>query len=546
MSGLRKRAGKARQAAAAAPVAAAESADSLRKITGIAIGIGAVLLAGLAAFLLLRSPGKLAQPPVASATTVAPVTLAVLPFANLSSDPEQEYFSDGLTEEILNQLAQVDALIVTARTSSFSFKGRNEDVRVIAQKLGVTNLLEGSIRKEGKQLRITTQLVSGKDGAHLWSKSYDRQLSSVFALQEEIAKDVASALSIKLDVGATSRARGGTNNLDAWDKYLQAVAQLNKGFTMDSATQAVQLAREAVALDPAFARARETLVRALAGLHVWKPADAAALSAEIVQVAQGTVKLAPDSIQALRIRLDQLTRQHKWLEAEALIKSAARTPGGIGMQSGFLFLVGRLGEMVPEFQRICQQDPVSIACSGSLQSLLTASGRFADAEAEYQRSKGLDGGHIESDAVAMVRNSRMGVDPKIILAQYRSLLKDRNLPLARDTSQVDRIDSMAAASAFLRRISEDPANQEAFRMAIIAYYASAIGDTDLAMKTMRHGVVDMGGGLANLWVASSPETRTDPRFRQMLRDTGLIDFFRSSGKWNDFCEPVGKDDFQCH
>ncbi len=136
------------------------------------------------------------------------MTLAVLPFANLSSDPEQEYFSDGLTEEILNQLAQVDALSVTARTSSFSFKGKNEDVRVIAQKLGVSNLLEGSIRKEGNQLRITAQLVSGKDGAHLWSKTYDRELSGVFALQEEIAKDVASALSIKLDVGENAAGQG--------------------------------------------------------------------------------------------------------------------------------------------------------------------------------------------------------------------------------------------------------------------------------------------------------------------------------------------------
>ena len=148
----------------------------------------------------------------------------MLPFANLSSDPDQEYFSDGLTEEILNQLAQINALSVTGRTSSFSFKGKNEDVRTIARKLGVGNLLEGSIRKEGRQLRITAQLVNGKDGAHLWSQTYDRELSGVFALQEEIAKDVASALSIKLDVGETRRAKGGTTTVDAWDKYLQAAA----------------------------------------------------------------------------------------------------------------------------------------------------------------------------------------------------------------------------------------------------------------------------------------------------------------------------------
>ncbi len=122
----------------------------------------------------------------------------------------------------------------------------------------------------------------------------------------------------------TRRAKGGTTNLEAWDKYLQAVAQLNKGYTMDSATLAVQFSREAVALDPTFARARETLVRALAGLHVWKPADAAALSTEIVEVSTGTVTLAPDSVQAQRIRFDQFVRQHKWLEAQSLIQATAR------------------------------------------------------------------------------------------------------------------------------------------------------------------------------------------------------------------------------
>ncbi len=154
----------------------------------------------------------------------------MLPFANLSSDPEQEYFSDGLTEEILNQLAQIEGLAVTARTSSFSFKGKNEDVRAIGGKLGVGNLLEGSIRKEGKQLRITAQLVSSKDGAHIWSQAYNRELSGVFQLQEQIAKDVAQALSIKLDVGDTRRAKGGTTNLEAFDKYLRAGALLGKGY----------------------------------------------------------------------------------------------------------------------------------------------------------------------------------------------------------------------------------------------------------------------------------------------------------------------------
>jgi TolB-like protein len=146
----------------------------------------------------------------------------VLPL-QFSSDPEQEYFSDGLTEEILNQLAQVKALRLTVRTSSFAFKGKNEDLRVIGEKLGVANLLEGSVRKAGNELRITAQLINAADGTNRWSKTYVRKLEDVFAVQEQIARDVASALSITLDVGSFSRAAGGTNSIEAYDKFLLAL-----------------------------------------------------------------------------------------------------------------------------------------------------------------------------------------------------------------------------------------------------------------------------------------------------------------------------------
>lgn len=130
--------------------------------------------------------------------------MAVLPFENLSPDKDQEYFADGLSEEILNQVAQIEGLRVTARSSSFSFKGKNEDARVIGQKLDVANLLEGSVRKDGTHLRINAQLIDARDGGEVFSKSYNRELDEVFELQEEIARDVALALSVKLDVGETS------------------------------------------------------------------------------------------------------------------------------------------------------------------------------------------------------------------------------------------------------------------------------------------------------------------------------------------------------
>jgi len=147
------------------------------------------------------APSATAQP---TSTATVEKSIAVLPFVNMSADKEQEYFSDGLTEELIDRLSHSPDLKVIARTSAFQFKGKNEDVRSIASKLGVANLLEGSVRKAGNELRITAQLIRAADGTHLWSQTYDRKLSDVFKVQDEIAGTVATALNVALRSGASS------------------------------------------------------------------------------------------------------------------------------------------------------------------------------------------------------------------------------------------------------------------------------------------------------------------------------------------------------
>jgi len=205
-----------------------------RRLDRVLIGMIALLIVVLVANRWWPSstapkPAESAAAQAASAGAATPASsaqseksVAVLPFVNLSSDPEQEYFSDGLSEEILNQLAQIAELRVTARTSSFFFKGKNEDLRVIGQQLNARYLLEGSVRKAGNELRITAQLIDALAGSHLWSRTFDRTLNDVFAIQEEIAMAVSGAMSVSLDVGAMARTRGGTTNLEAYDKYLRA------------------------------------------------------------------------------------------------------------------------------------------------------------------------------------------------------------------------------------------------------------------------------------------------------------------------------------
>jgi len=207
-----------------------------------------------------------------SGPTVSENSIAVLPFVNMSHDPEQEYFSDGVAEEILNMLAQVGGLKVTARTSSFQFKGQTLDVPLIGERLNVAAVLEGSVRKSGDVLRITAQLVSTADGFHLWSKTYDRRLDDIFAIQDEIAASIVEEMKIQLNLApesAVSVARIATTT-EAYDLYLQGLYQLNTLFApgqentnMDAPAAALELFRRATAAAPDFAPAWAGSARAL-------------------------------------------------------------------------------------------------------------------------------------------------------------------------------------------------------------------------------------------------------------------------------------------
>jgi TolB-like protein len=172
----------------------------------------------------------------------------------MSSDPEQEYFSDGITEEILNRLASVSGLQVAARTSAFSFKGQNQDVREIAQLLGVSNILEGSVRKADAQVRVTAQLIRASDGFHLWSESYDRKLENIFAIQDDIASQIAAALEISLRIsGQPPGQPAKLVNPEVYDLYLRARAlHRQRG---EGVLQAIELFQQALAIDPEFAPA---------------------------------------------------------------------------------------------------------------------------------------------------------------------------------------------------------------------------------------------------------------------------------------------------
>jgi TolB-like protein/Tfp pilus assembly protein PilF len=523
------------------------------------IGVIALLAVGASVFWLANRAPKVAPKPLEAVTATTSgvmreVTLAVLPFADMSKARDQEYYSDGLTEEILNQLAQIKNLRVTGRTSSFSFKGKNEDLRVIAKKLGVANLLEGSIRKNGKTLRITAQLINGMDGAHLWSQTYDREPKDVFAVQEEIAKDVAKALSIKLDVGNMPRAQGGTTNLEAYDKYLHGRVLFGR-FGNAAVRQSTQYYREAVALDRTFERAWSDLYIALRVAQVFDPANTVALRKELDEVGARIETMNPDAWWTQAALGAKYRSQYKWAKAEEAGKAALATapPSEAEAVGGFAVLmssVGRANEAVTYWQRASQADPLAANISDNLVRALEAAGRSAEAQMERERAKELARDPIDRDAAELTRVwFQKNVDPTMVEARLRHYQEayPGNVSHTLLAYLVGKVGDHQAARAALHKAFDDPANQNGRVMSTLAGYADFYGDRDLALAALRRAHVDMHYFvIPALWTTGEPGLHTDPKFKQIVRDMGLVDYWRSSGNWGDFCTPVGKDDFECH
>jgi len=290
-------------------------------------------------------------------------SIAVLPFSNLSGDPEQEYFSDGLTEEIISALGSIPRLFVIARNSTFTYKGKPVKVQQVAEELGVQYVLEGSVRKAGDRIRITAQLIDALDGHHLWAKRYDRNLSDIFAVQDEITKEIITAMQVKLTEGEQARAAAkGTNNLEAYLKYLQANELIHR-INIESNALAKQLAEEAIALDPEYAMAYKALGQSHM-LDIWlgtskSPKASMAKAMELVQKAI----VLDDSYaeaHALLAYLYTMTKQYdkgiaQAEKAVAINPNSAESHMRLGKTLSF---AGRWEESIPVYKKAIRLNPV--------------------------------------------------------------------------------------------------------------------------------------------------------------------------------------------
>jgi len=393
---------------AAQPRASLSHVTTTRKAV-IAVVAAVAVLAIAVGVWLIGSRAKYG-PSLGSAATPS---IAVMPFVNISSDKEQEYFSDGLAEELLNDLVRIQGLRVAARTSSFQFKGKNEDLRTLAEKLNVGIILEGSVRKEGQKVRITAQLINASDGFHIWSETYDRDLNDVFAVQEDIARSVANSLKVKLLGGNPAVPSGETKNLEAYNAYLQGRYFFERR-DKESLDKALGYYEQAIKLDSSYALAWAQIAQLRAN-----QADRGYLpSKEAYQKARAAAEkaLALDSNLAdanAAFGWIKATYDWDWAGADAAYQRALILEPGNAMvvrsAGGLAATLGRLDEALALHRRAVGLDPLSAAARMNLGIYAYYAGQFDEALAALRKSVEL------SPAIPVVHH----VVARVYLAQGR-------------------------------------------------------------------------------------------------------------------------------
>ena len=370
------------------PTTARSSAAVIsRRSSRVMPAVLAVVLAAIAAYLIVEKPW------MAKSVAFAPPahSIAVLPFVNMSGDKEQEYFSDGLTEELLNALSEINELQVAARTSAFSFKGTNTDIGTIAHKLNVGAVLEGSVRRSANTIRITAQLINAVTGFHLWSKTYDRDLGDVLKLQTEIATSVAGALKVTLLADVAAKVElGGTRNPAAFDAYLRGAKAFSSQRDTKDLPAAIAAYAEAIQLDPHYALA--FAARSLAFSYVAIEAETVAAAREGYDKAQADARaalaLAPDLAQAhlaLALVLEVGTLDFTQANGE-YERALALAPGNaevLRLSGHFAAYMGHFDAGLAALRRAVVLDPLARETHSSLARALYVARRYEEAVAAW-------------------------------------------------------------------------------------------------------------------------------------------------------------------
>jgi TolB-like protein/Tfp pilus assembly protein PilF len=478
-------------------------------------------------------------------------SIAVLPFANLSGDASQEFFSDGMTEEITSALSKVPDLRIVARTSAFEFKGKYENIKSVADALGATYLIEGSVRKAGNRVRITAQLIAGQNGTHIWADDYDRELTDIFATQEDIARAIAAALRTPLGL-ENGKLLVPNRNIgdDDYQQFLMARA-LVRTRGLESLTQATKLLESVVERNPNFAPAWALMAQAYALIPVFHPAVESNVIDDLRKVveaslpraeaaARRSIQLDPngaDGYLSLGLVLDE--RGQFGLAEDLYHKALAldpNNPDGLHRQGLLQAEVGRLKEALATMQVLRVQEPFVPIYNANSASILMLNGKMEEALAMLK---------------SLPQVSNFGLNER--LAQFyagvgqfdEALAALENLP--RDVYPPGMVE---AAVKLLRAASKgtqiSPTDHPYLGTLGFVHFYTGMPDRILEVYDKNIAAAYLNAVVTiSLWHPSLKTVRTTGHFKRIVRAAGIVAYWRQRG-WPDLCHPTTADDFECN
>jgi TolB-like protein/Tfp pilus assembly protein PilF len=470
--------------------------------------------------------------------TTAARSIAVLPFSDLSPDGDQEYFSDGIAEEILNVLARIDGLRVVSRTSSFAFKDKDVSIPDIARQLNVDHVLEGSVRKAGNAVRVTAQLVDVRTDSHLWSETYDRELEDIFAIQDEISGQIVQALKIALGADeqeAMAPPQKPTENLEAYEHYLRGRYFWQRRGA-DNLRHAIDLFERATALDPQFARAWSSLAAAHLTLPEYSGAKAAERHPLAVSTAHKALALDDSLAEAYAVLGVVALNDRKWAEAEAyfLLATASEPKNSTAhiWYSDYLQALGRTRDALKETLIAYQLDPLHPATNIALARIYWGledtdnALKYGGAAWDLGISRGL--------TIQVLANVRLGEYERAsgFAEQLDDLLE---FPVGIVELFVEASMDAAKIPLFVETLMQ---YENAMSMFVLLQCYVGLGEIDEAYRVANMTHPWNGLDVRLMWGRNMAEFHRDPRFTDFVTKLGLLDYWREKG-WPDTCRLVG-------
>jgi serine/threonine protein kinase/tetratricopeptide (TPR) repeat protein len=477
---------------------------------------------------LMRALGSAAPTQIAETPKCRP-SIAVLPFTNMSADPEQEYFCDGMTEEVINALAQLEGLHVVARTSAFAFKGEKIDLREVGRKLNVETVLEGSVRKSGTRLRIAAQLIDVRDGYHLWSKRYDRQMEDVFAIQDEISRFIVDTLKVRLlrdeKAGITGRR---TDDIEAYNLYLKGRYYWNER-RPSLVLKAQTCFRQAIERDPGFAQAYAGLADTYGVIENWNMCtrdEAEQILREAEKAALKAIELDDVAEAHASLGWGKMALYRDWHGAEAEFARAIELNPGYATarqwQSIHLRVMGRQEEALQAIRQAHELDPLSPIIGTLVGETLSAVGRLDEAKEQLERTLEMH----PLFGLAHVELAKLYLKKEMFDMARASIERALSVPggeawQAGIAYMLAVTDEQDKAREELRRLEQSSEGGRTPRTIIAAIYW-ALGDKDRTFELLEEACRSRSSDIIAVFTESLiDEFRTDPRYAALRREAGL-------------------------